>query len=376
MSLIFPRLANNFAKNGYYPTDSETMRRICAMLGTTAQQRLWLLDPCCGEGLALAAIQEHLRLQGVSRDLPAAAIQSYGIEYDKERAWAAKQDLNIVAHSDIFNMTLRQRSMSLLFLNPPYGGMISDTAGLSSQEQSKRFEHAFFAQSHPWLAIDGVLVLVVPYSVFTKEFAHAIARSYRDVKVYMAPVQTYKQCVIFGIKRRSDVPDTKIETLLTDFTSKSWLAPELPQPEDATECYMLPCGHENPVFVANVIDPQEFVHEMQKLHANSLWEQFDQVFTTTREPNRRPLRRLTPWHLALALAAGQICGLVKSSNGRLLLVRGDTHKDKAIKVSYEETGSDGEMREVRVCTDRFVPTIKAFDFTPDSPMFGHLVTIQ
>jgi hypothetical protein len=337
---------------------------------------LWLLDPCCGEGLALAAIQEHLRLQGVSRDLPSNAIQSYGIEYDKERSWAAKKDLDIVAHSDIFNMTLRQRSMSLLFLNPPYGDMISDTAGLSTQAQSKRFEQAFFAQSHPWLAIDGVLVLVVPYYVFTKEFAHAIARSYRDVRVFMAPVGTYKQCVIFGVKRRSDVSDAKIETLLTDLTSKSWLAPELPLPEDATECYMVPSGHENPVFVANVIDPEEFVHEMQKLNSHSLWGQFDQVFTTARNPNQPPLRRLTPWHLALALAAGQICGLVKASDGRLLLVRGDTHKDKTIKVSFESEGSDGDMREVRICTDRFVPTIKAFDFTPHSPMFGHLVTIQ
>lgn len=372
MSLIFPRLAKNFAKNGYVPTDDETMRRVCAMLGTQAKQKLWLLDPCCGEGLALAAIQEHLQTQA---DMPNDATKSYGIEYDKGRAWSAKQDLNIVAHSDIFNMTLRQRSMSLLFLNPPYGDLISDKAGLSAEQQAKRFEYAFFAQSHPWLAIDGVLVLIVPYYVLSKEFAHSIARSYKDVKVYMAPVQTYKQCVIFGVKRRSEASDAQVEETLTDMATKAWQPPELPEPEHATECYWIPSGHENPVFVANVIDPQEFAHEMQQLHGQSLWGQFEQVFTTSREPNQRPLRPLTPWHLALALAAGQICGLVKSRDDRLLLVRGDTHKDKVVKVTHEEQGSDGDLREVRICTDRFVPTIKAFDFTPNSPMYGHLVTI-
>ena len=53
MALMFSRLANNFAKNGYYPTDELTLGRILQALDSTAVQTT-ILDPCCGEGVALA----------------------------------------------------------------------------------------------------------------------------------------------------------------------------------------------------------------------------------------------------------------------------------------------------------------------------------
>ncbi|VFT08828.1 O-methyl transferase family protein [Pseudomonas aeruginosa] len=37
MALMFPRLARNFAKNGYYPTDEPTLER--ALKRTDAQRR-------------------------------------------------------------------------------------------------------------------------------------------------------------------------------------------------------------------------------------------------------------------------------------------------------------------------------------------------
>jgi hypothetical protein len=58
-----------------------------------------------------------------------------------------------------------------------------------------------------------------------------------------------------------------------------------------------------------------------------------------------------------------------------LLVKGDTYKDRTLTISFEEVGSKGETREVRTFTDKFVPAIRAIDFTV-GPMYGHLVTIQ
>ena len=106
-----------------------------------------------------------------------------------------------------------------------------------------------------------------------------------------------------------------------------------------------------------------------------MWPQFEQQFGGRVQSHRRPLRPLRDWHLALALAAGQISGVVESADGRKLLVKGDTHKDRALKVTYEEAGGQGEMREVRTFTDKFVPVIRAIEFTA-GPMLGNLVTIQ
>lgn len=44
MALMFPRLARNFAKNGYYPTDEATLERVLNALSTSHDQRVRILD--------------------------------------------------------------------------------------------------------------------------------------------------------------------------------------------------------------------------------------------------------------------------------------------------------------------------------------------
>ena len=56
------------------------------------------------------------------------------------------------------------------------------------------------------------------------------------------------------------------------------------------------------------------------------------------------------------------------------VIKGDTFKDKKHSVKAEEKGN-GEFSETRTSIDIFVPVIKALDFTPDSPTFGHVLTI-
>ncbi|MBN4841884.1 class I SAM-dependent methyltransferase, partial [Citrobacter braakii] len=64
----------------------------------------------------------------------------------------------------------------------------------------------------------------------------------------------------------------------------------------------------------------------------------------------------------MALAAGQISGIVRNDN-RVMLVKGGTHKAKAISKEYEER-ADGSIAETTIAIDKFVPLIKAIDFTP------------
>jgi len=68
---------------------------------------------------------------------------------------------------------------------------------------------------------------------------------------------------------------------------------------------------------------------------------------------RPPARALSQWHLALALAAGAISGVVRSKTGRTLVVKGDTHKEKTLHQEFSER-EDGSIAETRILTDKFV----------------------
>ncbi|HHH9209331.1 TPA: class I SAM-dependent methyltransferase, partial [Pseudomonas aeruginosa] len=90
---------------------------------------------------------------------------------------------------------------------------------------------------------------------------------------------------------------------------------------------------------------------------------------------RPPVRELSRWHLALALAAGAISGVVQSKSGRILVVKGDTYKDKVRKTEFTED-DDGNITEVRILTDRFIPIIRAWEMTPSSVNQGRVLTIS
>jgi Uncharacterised methyltransferase family (DUF6094) len=368
MALMFDRLANNYAKNGYFPTDAVTMQRIINAL-EVPDTETYVIDPCCGEGAALADVKHHLSSLG-------AAIHAYGVEFDPMRAACARDLLDVAVRSDVHDMSIKAKSFGLLFLNPPYGDLVSDKAALSDATKGKqRLEKMFVERCHPWLVQDGVLVLIVPYYVLDAELSSRIASHYRDVRVFMAPEQRFKQCVIFGIKRKNAYLDNALCKQLEE-VGRGQLPPELPELWTFAP-YQTPSVTEVPHFKTITITADGLAHELRRMSSSTLWPQFGRYFSATKVAHRRPLRKLTDWHLALALAAGQIQGVITSKDGRVLLIKGDTHKDRTQKVTFEPHGKNGQdVREVRTFTDKFVPSIKAIEFTPNSPMFGNLVTIQ
>ena len=78
MALLFQRIARNFVKDGYFPTDAETTSRVLSALAPCIEGRMRLLDPCAGEGVAAAECRHHL---GQER------AEDYGIEIDAEWAY-------------------------------------------------------------------------------------------------------------------------------------------------------------------------------------------------------------------------------------------------------------------------------------------------
>ncbi|SKB02289.1 hypothetical protein SAMN05421862_1192 [Pseudomonas extremaustralis] len=136
---------------------------------------------------------------------------------------------------------------------------------------------------------------------------------------------------------------------------------------------MLPATTDIEHFYRMTLEPDQFQLEVKRL--KGLWPDFTLHFGQNGVPSRPPVRALSRWHLALALAAGAISGVVHSKSGRPLVLKGDTYKDKVRKTEFTED-EDGSVSEVRILTDRFVPIIRAWDMTPGSGDHGRVLTIS
>lgn len=368
MALMFTRLARNFIKNGYFPTDDATLTLVLSALQcSTGHVRIW--DPCCGEGTALAEVKSHLQALG-------AQVTALGVEFDAERAWHAKRLLDRAIHSDINDVVVSPRSTSLLFLNPPYGLGVADKAALGDGQGTERLEMAFLRRTTPTLVTGGVLVLIVPHYAIDKAMATYLARNFESIEVSMAPEQRFKQCVILGIKSKPAVPAKGVLAKLEAARAGELPLPDGPGAVWPGDSYVIPSI---PVegewrFNAVRIDPAQLRDELDRMRGSTLWRGFNAFFKADTDEHRRPARSMGSWHLALALAAGQISGRVESKDGRLLLIKGDTFKRKE-RTSTFETDEDGEVATTVTLTDKFVPVINAIEFTP-GPNFGRVLTIR
>jgi hypothetical protein len=250
---MFPRLARNFIRNGYFPTDEPTLERVLTALAPSSGS-MCILDPCAGEGVAIAEAAHALGREQV---------KAFAVEYDAERARHARQLVDRCIHGDLMDTLISRQSFGLLWLNPPYGDLSKDVNGnIGYQGKGRaRLEKLFYQRALPLLQYGGVLVFIVPFYVLDTELVGS------------------------------------------------------------------------------------------------------------------PARALSHWHLALALAAGAISGVVTSKTGKVLVVKGDTHKEKSLTTEYTER-DDGSVAETRILTDRFVPVIRAWDMTPGSPTRGEVLTIR
>jgi tRNA1(Val) A37 N6-methylase TrmN6 len=381
MALMFSRLANNYVKAGYFPTDEDTLSRIQSALATppsNARRLIRVCDPCCGTGAALADIAQHLvdYQHGLAQP---SHIETLGVEFDKDRAWEAKKLLFRVIHADIHDVVIKPRSLSLLFLNPPYGFGVSDSANMDRNiadgaEKAERLERTFLKKTASTLMPGGVLVYIVPFYALDDEIRTYLARHFKDLRFYMAPEKQFQQCVIFGVKVKATHPRKDVVEMLTRAQAGELKDRVLPA-EWCETLYILPVATDDEFdFRAVRIDGDQLAEELKHFESSLLWSGFDRHFNQARASHRRPLRELSRWHLALALAAGQVRGMIKSKSGRSFLIKGDTFKRKQRTVCME-TDEKGNVRQTVTMLDKFVPVISAIEFTP-GPDKGRIVKIS
>lgn len=363
MAIMHPRVAHNYLKDGYYPTDEATLTHIAKRLYFSAGlQRL--LDPCCGEGKALSQLAAEIKGHEHTKR------HTYGVELDVGRARLASQCVDTVLRSNAFDTVIGAGSQSLLFLNPPYGDAVTDQ--IEKQQRSMaRLEVQFTQRMLPTLKRDGVFVLVVPFPSLKPAFARYLSMRLRDMQVFFAATDRFKQVVIMG--RKADMRGVEHQ-LERQQTAEALIA--------IGEGNAIPSSLnlEQRMVVAPVIDTP-FRFEMVRpdmvqltqafdMHGG-LWPTFETQFNVARHQSvPRPLRKLSPWHLSLSLAAGQIAGKVVSNDGkRTLLVKGGTQK-----VQRSITTAD-EHQTVTTKVDQFQPLIRGIELTPGEA-FGRIVVIQ
>jgi len=266
-----------------------------------------------------------------------------------------------------------------LWLNPPYGDLSKDVNGnIGYQGQGRaRLEKLFYQRALPLLQYGGVLIFVVPSYVLDAELVGWLTRHFADLRIYRAVETQFKQVVIFGrrIRQRDQASDSVKATrgLLLQIGQGDAEAEELPL-EWPFLPYTVPASPAEPEhFYRVTMEPEQFADEVGRLQG--LWPSLDTHLGAAQQSLRPPARALSHWHLALALAAGAISGVVRSKTGRVLVVKGDTHKDKTLQREFTER-EDGSIAETRILTDKFVPVIRAWDMTPGSPTRGEVLTIR
>lgn len=379
MGLMFPRLARNFIKNGYFPTDEATLERILGALQPMAGcSNFRIADLCAGEGVALAEIAHNISSKLGQQGVP-DQVQSYAVEYDVERANHARQLVDHCIQADLMDTIISRLSFGLLFLNPPYGDLNRDQNGNMGYEGTgrARLEKLFYQRTLPLLQYAGVMVLIIPHYVLDAEFIGWLTRHFADLCVYRGVQTQFKQIVIMGRRIKGDQLDTAsakvIRQKMTAIGRGEIEAEVIPQDWTATPYFIPQAYGEMQHFYRVSMEPEQFADEVSKL--GGLWPEFDTHFNVGKLDLRRPVRALSRWHLALSLAAGVISGVVTSKTGRTLVLKGDTHKEKASKQEFREL-EDGSIAETVILTDKFVPVIRGWDMTQNSPTFGEVLTIH
>ena len=369
MALMFPRLARNFVKNGYFPTDEPTLERALAALAPS-DGPMCILDPCAGEGVAIAEATHALGREQV---------KAFAVEYDAERATHARRLVDRCIHGDLMDTLISRQTFGLLWLNPPYGDLSKDAHGnIGYQGQGRaRLEKLFYQRALPLLQYGGVLIFIVPSYVLDAELVGWLTRHFADLRIYRAVETQFKQVVIFGrrIRQRDQASESvkAVRGLLLQIGQGDAEAEELPL-EWPFLPYTVPASPAEPEhFYRVTMEPEQFADEVGRLQG--LWPALEMHLSAAQQSLRPPARALSHWHLALALAAGAISGAVRSRTGRVLVVKGDTHKEKTLHTEYTER-DDGSVAETRILTDRFVPVIRAWDMTPGSPTRGEVLTIR
>jgi hypothetical protein len=321
-------------KMGHYPTPARVVELIRNYLSFPVSP-FTALDPCCGEGNALAGL------------VAGGQAVTYGVELDHQRAEKSKIRLNHMLRCGIEETRIQHRSCSLLLLNPPYDELTREE---ESDTKTERQERAFLRMTIPYLIPGGVLVYIIPQNRLDKAIARLLASRFEGIRVFRFPDPAYgdfRQIVVLGVRKTDNFFDEQ-EASRLQRVPKMDLVPLSENPEIR---YPIPASGPLTLFRSMRIDPED----LQKHMAQSpLWKRFAALTTRSEIRIPRPPLPLHSGHLGLLLAAGKLDGIV-GNGADSHLVKGSVRKITTLLQEFK-----GEVLEEREL-DRYVVSIKILD---------------
>ncbi len=269
------------AKAGFYPTPPRVTEMIAGLMQARSSARgettLRILDPCCGAGIALAQLAA-----GIDRP-DGAAVETYGVELQAERAETAKYRLDHVLGTDLFQTSIANGAFGLLYLNPPYD--------FDSGEE-KRLEQTFLRHCTRYLAEHGLLVFVIPRRRLA-ESARYLASHYARLRCWAFPGperEAFDQVVVTGTRKAEVQYDQHAAVRLQEVIEGN--AEELTLQRYPSYNAPATAGGEV-LFATRTVDPVAAAAEARR---SGLWTStaVTDLLWPAEDPSTRPLMPLRP----------------------------------------------------------------------------------
>lgn len=319
------------AAMGYFPTPSKVVNVLQTWLAFEPGGHV--LDPCCGQGQALETL---------TRD---ADVTTYGIELDRHRADEAKAILDKVGKGAIEDARISNYTFGMLYLNPPYDHEKGERGARARKELS------FLRRTTQYLAMDGVLVYIIPLRQLANAAAFLDNRFDRiTVRRFPDPEwDHYKQCVVFarripGIRRGDDKGPDELtaDDLEAMATGGQQDVPVLEPREWRDPSYTVPATDAPDLFRPGYLDPQDVMAELQD---GRLWDQVRERTVGLDDVTHHPPLPLHKGHLAIMLASGELDGVMGWGDS-LHLAKGHVKKITHVETNPVDT-QEGRATKVK-----------------------------
>jgi hypothetical protein len=282
-------------KMGYYPLPESEGAKLRSLLSYS--QSASVIDPCAGQGIAL-----HL----VSGD---AHVRRYGVELDAERARIASSRGIETVQGNTFDVIAKPESFSLLYLNPPYDSEIGSIA-------NRRMEAVFLEHTYRWLALEGVLVLVIPFERL-RDCAGILSSHFAGLNLFrMTDPESvqYRQIAVLGIRR--DIRGAAVENNKRNLQSIGLYGSFLQLPElRPGSCAPYPVPPSDEVSLNYRGLPYDLLEDL--LPHSGAWRQAAPLLMPHDEvATGRPITPLHGGHVGLLCTAGLLNGVFGDGNDR------------------------------------------------------------
>ncbi len=316
---VIGHLMNN-VKMGYYPTENSHVKMIKSAL-KFPDCKVNILDPCCGEGIAL-----NVLAMGIDS-------VTYGTEIDEARGKEAECRLDRVGFGSFFHSRMSQEAFHALFLNPPYLNVMGEGG------TKARSEKRFLVESIHHLMQGGVLMYIIPHYRLTYDICRVLCDNFKDISVYRFLNDEFKkfnQIIVFGVKKKKDDGSEMAEKL----SQYAMLPDRIPMIDTLKpEIYALP---DEPKTVEIFKGAKFNLGELQRQLAKS--KSINMLFEKSKIDaiEKRPLLPLNIGQVGLIGGSGLINGYVDCENPHVI-------KGRVIKeVKKYEDNVTNTLTETRV----------------------------